>query len=185
MTFESRYTWEKLILELKLLRAEDFGSLVPLCIGIQSILWPKESIEPCFRNVQFMGFELLKSCETKTEPERWEILRQFIFQEKCFQFSSIRANELNEEMLLIRPVIENRSGHPLAITFLILHLSNILDLPVALVQARHHFLLKWVRSGQTIYLDLYNEGRALASQELIQVLNRSLGTLETWTAKQL
>ena len=63
MTFETRLTWEKLVIELKLLRNEDFGSLVPLCIGIQSLLWPKDGIETCFRHVQFMSFEIQKACE--------------------------------------------------------------------------------------------------------------------------
>src|SRR3569623_1080525 len=85
MTFESRYTWEKLALELKLLRAEDFGALVPLCIGIQSVMWPKDNNEPVIRGLQFMGFELLKLCENKPEGERWDLLRSFLFDEKGFQ----------------------------------------------------------------------------------------------------
>jgi regulator of sirC expression with transglutaminase-like and TPR domain len=185
MNFDTRYTFEKLTFELKLLRGEDFGSLVPLCIGIQSVLWPKDCTETCLRNVQFMGFELLKTCEGKTEAERWEILRQFLFLEKTFQILPMRPAELTEDALLIRSVLENRAGHPLAITLLLLHLSYFLDLPMTLIQARHHFLLKWVRSGQTIYLDLYNECRQLGNQDLIQVLNRSASNLETWNAKQL
>src|SRR5262249_1184440 len=124
MTLETRYTWEKLVLELKLLRNEDFGSLVPLCIGIQSVLWPKDNHEPCLRSVQFMGFELLKTCEQKPEAERWDILRDFLFQEKGFQLSSPRPTELSEEALLMRSVLEDRSGHPLPVVFLLLHLAH-------------------------------------------------------------
>jgi regulator of sirC expression with transglutaminase-like and TPR domain len=182
---ESRYTWEKLVLELKLLKAEDFGALVPLCIGIQSVMWPKDNHEPCLRALQFMGFELLKSCENKSEPERWEILRAFIFNEKGFQLASERPKEISEDAVLMRSVLEERVGHPLTVVFLLLHLAHFLDLPMALIQARHHFLLKWVRSGKTTYMDLYNEGRALTDQELIQVLNRSSSNLEVWSSKQL
>jgi len=185
MTWESRYTWEKLVLELKILRAEDFGALVPLCIGIQSVMWPKDNNEPVMRGLQFMGFELLKLCENKPEGERWEILRSFLFDEKGFQLASERPKEISESAVLMRSVLEDRIGHPLPVVFLLLHLAHYLDLPVALIQARHHFLLKWVRSGKTIYMDLYNEGRALNDQELIQVLNRSASNLEVWSAKQL
>ncbi|MGZ3722327.1 MAG: transglutaminase family protein [Bdellovibrionales bacterium] len=185
MTLESRYTWEKLILELKLLRNEDFGSLVPLCIGIQSVMWPKDNHEPVLRGLQFMGFELLKSCENKSEAERWEILRTFVFDEKGFQLSAERPKEISEDAVLMRSVLEDRIGHPLPVVFLLLHLAHFLDLPMALIQARHHFLLKWVRSGKTIYMDLYNEGRALSDQELITVLNRSSSNLEVWSSKQL
>ena len=185
MPFETRFTWEKLILELKLMRNEDFGALVPLCIGIQSVMWPNEHIETCFRAVQFMGFEVQKACEGKSEAERWEILRQFIFTEKGFQISGSRPAEVGENDLLLKEVVQDRAGHPLAVVFLLLHLAHVLELPMALIQARHHFLLKWVRSGKTIYLDLYNEGRALSDQELIQVLNRSASNLEVFSSKQL
>ncbi len=185
MTFETRFTWEKLVLELKLLRNEDFGAMVPLCIGINSILWPKESVETCFRHIQFLGYEVLKACENQNEAERWETLRKLIFENKSFHITSNRTQEIFDKDLLIKNVLDDRRGHPLPVVFLILHLAQVLDLPLALIQARHHFLLKWVRSGKTIYLDLYNEGRALTDQELIQVLNRSASNLEVWSAKQL
>jgi regulator of sirC expression with transglutaminase-like and TPR domain len=185
MTFETRFTWEKLVLELKLLRNEDFGALAPLCIGVHSVLWPKEGVESSFRQMQFLGFELLKSCETLNEPERWETLRQFIFVERGFQLSASRLKDVQEQDVLMKCVLDQRSGHPMLLVFLLLHLAHYLDLPMALLQARHHFLLKWVRSGKTIYLDLYNEGRPLTDGELIQFLNRSSSNLEVWSAKQL
>lgn len=185
MTFETRFTWEKLVLEMKLLRNEDFGALVPLCLGIHNMLWPKDSADAGFRQVQFLGFEILKTCEHLSEPDRWEALRRFLFVEKGFQISVDRMNDLQEKHVLMKTVLDERCGHPLPIVFLLLHLAHFLDLPMALLQARHHFLLKWVRSGKTIYLDLYNEGRALNDQELIQFLNRSASNLEVWSAKQL
>jgi regulator of sirC expression with transglutaminase-like and TPR domain len=185
MTFETRFTWEKLALELKLLRTEDFGALVPLCIGIHSVLWPKEAAESGFRQVQFLGFEILKTCEPLNEAERWEALRQFLFEEKGFQLTASRLSAASERDVLMKNILDERCGHPLPVVFLILHLAHYLDLPMALLQARHHFLLKWVRSGKTVYLDLFNEGRPLNDQELIQVLNRSSSNLEVWSAKQL
>ncbi len=185
MTFETRFTWEKLALELQLLRNEDFSSIVPLCIGINSILWPKENIETCFRQIQFLGFELSKSCEGLSEAERWEVLRQFVFDSRGYQMSSSRRKDVCETDVLFRSVLERRAGHPLPIVFLILHLTHFLDLPMALIQAKHHFLLKWVRSGKTVYLDLFNNGHALSDEELIQFLNKSVSNLEVWSAKQL
>jgi regulator of sirC expression with transglutaminase-like and TPR domain len=185
MTFENRYTWEKLVLELKLLRNEDLGALVPLCIGINTLLWPKDGAEACFRQAQFLGFEILKTCENFNESERWEALRAFLFEEKGFQLRANRLKDVSERDVLMRPILEDRAGHPLPVVFLLLHLAHFLDLPMGLLQARHHFLLKWVRSGKTIYLDLYNEGRPLNDQELVSVLNRSVASLDTWTAKQL
>lgn len=185
MTFETRFTWEKLSLELKLLRNEDFSAIIPLCIGINSILWPKENVESTFRHVQFLGFEIMRNCESLNEADRWDMLRKFIFEDKGFHISSNRLQDVRDKELLIKSVLDERIGHPLPVVFLLLHLAHFLDLPMALLQARHHYLLKWVRSGKTLYLDLYNECRALNDQELIQVLNRTSSSLEVWSAKQL
>jgi regulator of sirC expression with transglutaminase-like and TPR domain len=185
MTYDTRFTWEKLVLELKLLRNEDFGALVPLAVGINSVLWPNENVESCFRQIQFFGFDILKNCDGMEESERWETLRKFIFEEKAFQLSSVRQQDICADDVLMKIILDERTGHPLPVVFLILHLAHFLDIPIALIQARHHFLLKWVRSGKTLYLDLYNEGRALNDQELIAALNRSSFSLEAWSAKQL
>ncbi len=183
MTFETRFTSEKLALELKLLRNEDFGSLVPLAVGINSVLWPNDNIEACFRQIQFFGFEIVKNCDGLEESARWDILRKFVFEEKGFQVSSTR--DVSEEEVLMKSVLDERCGHPLPVVFLLLHLAHFLDLPMALIQARHHFLLKWVRSGKTVYLDLYNGCRALNDAELVKVLNSTASNLEVWSAKQL
>lgn len=185
MTFETRFTWEKLVLELKLLRNEDFDALMPLSIGINSVLWPRENVETCFRQVQFMAFELSQKCESLNEAERWERLREFLFKERQFHISNNRIKDVEDRDLLIKCILDERCGHPLPVVFLILHMAQFLDLPIALLQARHHFLLKWVRSGKTLYMDLYNEGRPLTDHELIQVLNRTASNLEVWSAKQL
>lgn len=185
MTLESRFTFEKLSLELKLLRSEDFGSLIPICIGIQSVLWPKENVESCSRSVQFMAFEMQKACEGQNEATRWETLRRFLFEEKGFLLSSVRPAEITVHQVLIKDTVQERLGHPLPVLFLLMHFAYFLDIPVVLIQARHHFLLKWVRSGTTHYLDFYNGCRQLTDQDLIQVLNRSSSNLEIWSAKQL
>ncbi len=172
-------------MELGLLRNEDFAALMPLAIAVQAVLWPKENLEGSFRQVQFMGFETLKSCEGLSEAERFETLRRFVFENKNFQVSTSARNCIHEKQILMKCVIDERAGHPLPIVFLLLYLAHVLDIPLALIQARHHFLLKWVRSGKTLYMDLYNECRALGDQELIQFLNRSSSNLEVWSAKQL
>jgi len=184
-TIDVRTKWDKLVLELKNLRHDDIGALVPLCIGIQSVLSPTENYESCLRNLQFMGFELLKSCELKSALERWQRLREFLFNEKGFELSSVAAPQIGEEVLLMQPVLQKRAGHPLPLAFILLNLAGRLELPMALIQARHHFLLRWVRPGETVYLDLYNQARALSEAELIQVLNRSASNLEVWSSKQL
>lgn len=187
MLENSPYSLEKLAQDLKGLTPDDMGQLVPVCIGIQSVLWPKIQVETCSRSIQFMIFEMQKACEGKSEAERWNLLHRFLFEDKGFQLSDLRANEITINQILIKEVVEGRVGHPLPMLFLLLHLSHILGLPLRLLQARHHFLLKWIPidTGKNTYLDFFNRCQPLSDQELIHILNRSASNLEVWSAKQL
>src|SRR5882762_8463383 len=133
---ETRITWEKLLLEIRNLQNEDAASLVPLMIGTNAIIAPKESVEAVFRKVHFLTFQLTEACHNLTPPQRWQKLHRFFFEEKGFRILTDRWSELCTEDLLLKPILETHAGHPLPMTLLLLHLALSIDLPVSLVQAR-------------------------------------------------
>jgi regulator of sirC expression with transglutaminase-like and TPR domain len=183
MSFETRVTWEKLLLEIRHLQPEDSSSLVPVLVGTNSIIWPKENVESCFKKVHYLAFELHQICEKLPEAERWNQLRHFFFQTKGFQILGPQWSDLREEDLLISPVLENRVGHPLTLTLLFMHLAISIDLPVFLVQARQHFILKWMQAGQAVYLDILQNGQVLTDAEIFLILQKSSSNLEVWDAR--
>ena len=184
MTFEPRYSWEKLTDELRRLDEADHAALAPLCLAIHSVLDPNENFELCFRQIQFLGFEVRDVAQHSNEVERWDALRAFVYQTKKFAVAGTRGHS-NLDDVLMKEVLARRAGHPLLIAFLILNLAATLNLPLCLLRAKHHYLLKWVRPGKTAYLDIFDEGRALTDQQLITMVNRTSSRLETYGARAL
>ncbi len=177
MNFDSRITWEKLALEIDLLVAEEPNSLVPLLIGLNTLIWPNEPQEWSFRAINFMTYELISLTESYTESDRVHILNDYFFDQKGFQILA-RREDLDENSLLMKPVLSKRLGAPIPITLLYLHLATHLDLPIYPIQLNDMSVLKWVRGGKSNYLDLKSAGRVLTQPEIIRLLNKKGNSIE-------
>ncbi len=177
MVFESRVTWQKLELELDLLSTEDPHSLLPILLGLNSLLWPEEPADSLetVRELNYLSFELASQCKDQSEQQRFEKLNHFFFQNKGFQVLSPCSEGFEEEALLPRSILLQRQGAPLPLSLIYLHLASHIDLPINLVQAQPQCLLKWVRRGKSHYMDLSQEGRTLSDTDLCQWLNRYWG----------
>lgn len=170
MNYESRVTWEKLALELELLVTEDPSSLVPLLIGANSVLWPGEGMEWCSRNINFMSYELIAKCENYEESDRFHILTDYFFDQKGFQLIPLNKAHLKEEDYLIKPVLSQRTGSALTISLIYLHLASHLDVPAYMIRLQEHYILKWIRSGKSNYIDLANGGRLFSEEQVLKLL---------------
>lgn len=190
MHLESRITWEKLSLELELMAVEDPVSLIPVLIGINSLIGSPDSQEWCLRQVNFMTYELQSRATQLSESERFDLLNSYLFGEKGFQIIPATLNP-QEQDLLIRNVLSLKKGSVLTLALLYLHFATELDIPVYLLQIQQHFMLKWVRSGRASYIDLGNQGVLLTETEMLNLLNRShasdprIEMLESWKSKQI
>ncbi len=190
MHLESRITWEKLSLELELMAVEDPVSLIPVLIGINSLVGSPDSQEWCLRQVNFMTYELQSRATQLSESERFDLLNAYLFGEKGFQIVPATLQP-QEEDLLIRNVLTLRKGSMVTLALLYLHFATELDIPVYLLQIQQHFMLKWVRSGRASYIDLGNQGVLLTETEMLNLINRShasdprLEMLESWKSRQI
>ncbi len=193
MVFESRVTWQKLELELDLLSSEDPHSLIPILVGLNSVLWPEDC---CAREVtrefNFMAFELASVCEGLSEKERFDQLNHFFFEEWAFRALGLDSAHYDEDDLLPSSIVDRRQGAPIPIGLLYLHFASHIDLPISLVQAQPQCLLKWVRGGKSHYIDLMQNGQVLSDHELCNWLNRFWGAqpprskdLEPLSGKQI
>lgn len=165
-------TWERLSIELELLASEDPTTLIQLMLGLNSWLTPDDSLEASSRALNFMTYELMAQSEHLSESERFQLLNDYYFKRKGFQVLQLKGQETLERHLLLKSVLEHRSGAPLAIALIYLHLAAHLDLPAYLIQLRNHYLLKWVRGGKSSYIDLCAEGRLVSEEELMQICSR-------------
>lgn len=163
MIFTTKITWEKLHLELGLLKQEEPGTLLPILLGVNSLLQPQDSIDSLAQQIQFMGFEIRSLCQNQGEEERFHILNDFFFKKSQFQL----IEESNrEDHLLIRPVFENKQGHCIAISHLYLHFASLLDLPMTLLQGVPEYLIRWNRGQKSFFVNLAQEGTVIPCERL-------------------
>lgn len=163
MIFTTKITWEKLNLELGLLKQEEPGTLLPLLLGVNSLLQPQESIENVAQQIQFMAFEIRSRCEDANEEKRLKILNDEFFNKNQFQLLH-EASE--EDHLLIGPVFENRRGQSLALSHLYLHFAKLLDLPMCLLQSVPEYLVRWNRGQKNLFVNLAQEGTIVPCERL-------------------
>lgn len=194
MLTDSRITWEKLCIELELLQEEEPGSLVPILIGINSILHGDEFQDWCSRNINFMTYELSGLCESKSEADRLEILNDFFFNQKDFQISQLSRNQLRESDCLIRDVLTDRAGGAIPITIIYIHLATQIDLPLVMVNMESMNITKWLRGSKCDYVDLTKSGEILTDEDIlnivtnkrqIEVCSDEAPKLEALTAKKV
>jgi regulator of sirC expression with transglutaminase-like and TPR domain len=183
MILDSRVTWDKLAIELDLLNQEEPRSLLPLLIGVHSLLRGHEFQDWCARTLNFMAFELAALCDGKSEQEKLEVLNHFFFETKDFQICSMNRKQLKEQHMLLRDVLAERSGASLVISLIYVHLATQLDLPLALVNISNLNVLKWMRGSRSSYLDLTQNGRVLDEEGLLQLISQDPGVEISSTAE--
>lgn len=172
-------TWEKLALELELLRAEDPNSLMPLILGLNTLIDPMERSDSLHRSINFMCYELVARCENLSESERVDALIQYFFNEKGFSSLPLIQVGGESEHLFVRSLFDHRMSHSLTLTILFLHFANHLDLPIYAVHLRNNALVKWVRSGQSTYFDLLQRGARISEESLLPALSHNPALGET------
>lgn len=165
MIFSSKITWEKLHLELGLLKQEEPGTLLPILLGVNSLLQPQGAIERIAEQIQFMAFEIRSLCSNQSEEERLKTLNDFFFNKSQFQLTEDLSRE---DQLLIRPVFENRRGHVIAISNLYLHFASLLDLPMCLLQGVPEYLIRWNRGQKSFFVNLMQEGAVIPCDRLAE-----------------
>lgn len=172
MLIESRVTWEKLAIELDLLSRNEGPSVISLLFGLNSWLQSQEAVEPQIRQLNFMVYELIAKSEGLSEVERFNLLNQFFFIDRNFSILPLKASELQEHHFLIKNILETRSGAPISMVLLYLHFAQKLDLPINLMQIRHHYILKWERGSFSNYIDFLNDGQILNDERMMSIIHR-------------
>lgn len=178
MFCESRVTWEKLCLEIELLNSEDPTSLIPLLLGVQSVLHPDETQEWTIRTINFMSYELAAKCEGLSEEDRFHTLNAYLFDQKGFQVLPKDFCLTDPKPWLIRNVLENRAGASLPMTLIYLHLASHLDLPIYFAKHPRQTILKWVRASKSVFIDLASGATLLSSDRLLELCQNNEGQKE-------
>lgn len=134
-------------------------------------------LDTCLREVNFMSYELSTLCHSQADSEVFQTLNNFLFSNKNFKISA--------RPILLKPLLENRTGSNIAFAFLYIHLAKCLDLKMQLVHWPLHAILKWESSsGKTRFVDLEQKGKTLCEEELLSMVNRHIEQVRTLSFRE-
>ncbi|MAV90233.1 MAG: hypothetical protein CL676_02355 [Bdellovibrionaceae bacterium] len=185
MFVETNLTLDKIMSEMNQLSEESWESLAPLVMATDHLLFSRENSHKSFRRLHFLTFELMSQCQNQEldESQRLEHLVKFFFEEKNFMFED--ADSKNIESLSLSRALIQFSAHPFVGTLLFLHLSQALQIPLFWISCKNRYLIKWLRSGRSEYLDLLCGGQKLSDEEVLKSLDATSSDREFWTPREV
>ena len=167
MHSEHQVAWDKLSTELGLLSVEAPSSIIPLVIGINSLLDPQAS--QCLRKINFMSYEVAAKCGSYSEPNRLHILNDYFFGVQRFKI----VEEESHELWSLHYVVNEKQGAPLPVALIYLQLAAYMDLPFYIIQLQGFRMMKWALGKQSKYINLANRGKLLDERQILEVLNNT------------
>lgn len=120
--------------------------------------------DSCLRIINFMSYELTTLCDNKSDFVAFQILNDFFFNTKGFR--------LSKNPLLLKNILDARSGCGIALSLLYIHLAQGLGLQLHLIHWPFHAILKWEHEGKAHFIDLEHRGQTLSEDDLLLIVNR-------------
>ncbi|OFZ19565.1 MAG: hypothetical protein A2Z20_08365 [Bdellovibrionales bacterium RBG_16_40_8] len=145
-------------------------------ITIDTHLTGENSHDALLRSINFMVYELVSQSNGSSDHETLDILNRFYFNTKNFKISS--------HPVLIKNILQNRSGCGIALALLYMHLAKCLDLDFQLIHWPLHAILKWECESKSQFVDLEQNGKLLSEEELLQMVNRHKEQVQTLNLKE-
>jgi regulator of sirC expression with transglutaminase-like and TPR domain len=186
MFLNTNITWDKLKIELELLKTSPPTSLIPLLYGVDTLVFHRPSLENSLQILKQMSFELKKRTENLSCEEKINTLNEYFFQEVGFQPHLNETDSSSLESWQPQVVIESKEGASILISLIYQHLAFEIDIALQLVSHPHFVILKWVRPGKTSqFLDLSRDGQFISDKELTSCFNKFANTNKTAGQKNI
>ncbi len=170
MDITQKVRWDKLSVDLELLTVSDPNSLIPVILDIHSLVFNEEDPNNTLRKLNFMGYELQTRTENLTEADRHSMLRDYVFNEKRFLISALSTKTIDQNDWQLPYTIETKQGASFIISLIYVHLAQILELPIYLINSKEDNILKWVNGNKPTYLDITNNALPITEKKMCEVL---------------
>jgi regulator of sirC expression with transglutaminase-like and TPR domain len=168
--------WKKNVVE-KLNEEENIKEISEYALHIARIInYPKLSIDRYIKQIEEMGEELKRKIKTPKEMRPTQIIEKFndfFFIEKKFQSNTNDYYNPNNNYLNI--VLEKKTGIPITLSIIYIHLASFLDFELQPVNFPSHFLVKYTLdkvAKEFIIIDPFNLGRIMDDYTLKDLLNK-------------
>jgi len=169
--------WKETVIE-KVQENDDIVKITEYVLHIARIIdYPNLKIPEYMSMMNEMGKELtsqIKDTRSMRPTYIIEKLNEFFFDNKKFQPNiSDYYNPVNNYLNI---VLEKRTGIPITLSLIYIHLAGYMDFKLHPVNFPSHFLVKYILdqdSDESIVIDPFNKGRIMDDYVLQDLLNKA------------
>jgi regulator of sirC expression with transglutaminase-like and TPR domain len=169
--------WKETVIE-KVQESDDIVKITEYVLHIARIIdYPNLKISEYMSTMNEMGKELnsqIKNPRSMRPTHIIEKLNDFFFDDKKFQPNiNDYYNPVNNYLNI---VLEKRTGIPITLSLIYIHLASYMDFKLHPVNFPSHFLVKYVLDEDTdesIVIDTFNKGRIMDDYILQDLLNKA------------
>lgn len=169
--------WKETVID-KVQENDDIIKITEYVLHIARIIdYPDLKISDYMNMMDEMGKELksqIKNTKSMRPTHLIEKLNEFFFDDKKFQPNvSDYYNPINNYLNI---VLEKRTGIPITLSLIYIHLASYMDFKLHPVNFPSHFLVKYVLDEDTdesIVIDTFNKGRIMDDYILQDLLNKA------------
>lgn len=169
--------WKETVID-KVQENDDILKITEYVLHIARIIdYPDLKISDYMNMMDEMGKELksqIKNAKSMRPTHIIEKLNEFFFDDKNFQPNvSDYYNPINNYLNI---VLEKRTGIPITLSLIYIHLASYMDFKLYPVNFPSHFLVKYVLDEDTdesIVIDTFNKGRIMDDYILQDLLNKA------------
>ena len=169
--------WKETVIE-KVQENDDIVKISEYVLHIARIIdYPNLKISEYMNMMNEMGKELtgqIKNTKGMRPTHVIEKLNDFFFDDKKFQPNiSDYYNPVNNYLNI---VLEKRTGIPITLSLIYIHLASYMDFKLHPVNFPSHFLVKYILdedSDESIVIDPFNKGRIMDDYVLQDLLNKA------------
>ena len=169
--------WKKTVID-KVQENDDIVKITEYVLHIARIIdYPNLKISEYMNMMNEMGKELtgqIKNTKGMRPTHVIEKLNDFFFDDKKFQPNiSDYYNPVNNYLNI---VLEKRTGIPITLSLIYIHLASYMDFKLHPVNFPSHFLVKYILdedSDESIVIDPFNKGRIMDDYVLQDLLNKA------------
>jgi regulator of sirC expression with transglutaminase-like and TPR domain len=169
--------WKETVID-KVQENDDILKITEYVLHIARIIdYPDLKISDYMNMIDEMGKELksqTKNAKSMRPTHIIEKLNEFFFDDKNFQPNvSDYYNPINNYLNI---VLEKKTGIPITLSLIYIHLASYIDFKLHPVNFPSHFLVKYVLDEDTdesIVIDTFNKGRIMDDYILQDLLNKS------------
>ena len=101
----------------------------------------------------------------------FQVVLEYFFQ--TLEFIGNRENYYDSKNSYLPALIDTKKGLPITLSVLLLLITKRLNLPFFPIGMPGHFILKYEREGESLYIDPFNGGKILTQKDCIDFLTNS------------